>query len=260
MNGPFKAAELRELIQAKDLLENRSFAMKLSDLIGAPIDAGFKLLPKNWSSKVGKAAQAALFAALEVAVATSAKKSKPPSNRWHKVLAATSGGVGGAFGFAALAVELPISTTIMMRSIVDIARSEGHDITDWNTKLACVEVFGLEGGGKTSEALEAPYWATRLALNQSVKEAAAHLARKGAVERTAPAIVRFVGGVASRFGVVISEEIAAKALPIIGAVGGGAINVLFMHHFQQMARGHFIVLRLEKIRGAEIVRKQYEAI
>lgn len=261
MNREFTGAELRELREARDLLENRSFAIKISNLIGVPIDAGFSLMPKGWSAKVGRAAQAALFTALEVAVATSGKKgARRPANRWHKVLAATSGGVGGAFGFAALAVELPISTTIMMRSIVDIARSEGHDVRDWNTKLSCVEVFGLGGTRKSHDALEAPYWATRLALNQTVKEAATHLARQGAVERTAPALVRFIGGVASRFGVVISEEVAAKALPIIGAIGGGAINVVFMHHFQQMARGHFMILRLEKIHGTEAVREQYETL
>jgi hypothetical protein len=41
----------------------------------------------------------------------------------HKALAAASGAVGGGFGLAALPVELPISTIIMLRSIGDIARS-----------------------------------------------------------------------------------------------------------------------------------------
>ncbi len=261
MNEPFTPEELRDLGRAKSLLENRSFAIKLSDLFGAPIDAGFALLPKNWSGKVNRAAQAALFKALEVAVATTGKGSlKRPSNRWHKVLAGASGGVGGAFGLAALAVELPISTTIMLRSIVEIARSEGHDARDWETKAACLEVFALGGSKKAAAPYETPYWATRLALNQSVKEAAAHLARKGAVERTAPALVRFVGAIGSRFGVMISEEVAAKALPVIGAVGGGIINVIFMNHFQQMAHGHFIVLRLEGIHGQAAVKSQYEAL
>jgi hypothetical protein len=33
-----------------------------------------------------------------------------------------------------------------------------------------------------------------------------------------------------------------------------------MNHFQQMARGHFIVLRLEGIHGQEAVKAQYEAL
>lgn len=187
MNETFTPGELRDLRRAKSLLENRSFAIKLSDLFGMPINAGFALLPKKWSGKINRAANAALFKALEVAVATTGRKGlKSPSNRWHKLLAGASGGVGGAFGLAALAVELPISTTIMLRSIVEIARSEGHDVRDWATKVACLEVFALGGSKKAADPPETPYWSTRLALNQSVKEAASHLARKGTVERTAP--------------------------------------------------------------------------
>jgi len=46
----------------------------------------------------------------------------------HKMFVATSGAVGGAFGLPALTVELPVSTITMLRSIADIARSEGEKI------------------------------------------------------------------------------------------------------------------------------------
>src|SRR5271170_4436182 len=120
MNESFTPDELHDLQRAKTLLENQSFAIKLSNLLGAPIDAGFALLPKRWSGKINRAANAALFKALEVAVATTGRKSlNPSSTRWNKLLGGAAGGVGGAFGLAALPVELPISTTIMLRSIVE---------------------------------------------------------------------------------------------------------------------------------------------
>jgi hypothetical protein len=56
---------------------------------------------------------------------------------------------------------------------------------------------------------------------------------------------------------VVTEEVAAKAVPVIGALTGGTINLLFMHHFQEMARGHFIIKRLEKKYGAPLVEKMY---
>ena len=62
-----------------------------------------------------------------------------------------SGAIGGAFGFAALAVELPISTTILLRSIAEIARAEGEDLSRPEARLACLEVFAL-GGQKPDEA------------------------------------------------------------------------------------------------------------
>ena len=261
MGSAFTAEELRDLQRARALLENPSFIVKLSNMLGSPIDKGFAFLPKNWSAKIHQAASAALFKALEVAIAsTPKKKPKSISNQWHKILAGASGGVGGAFGFAALPVELPISTTLMLRSIAEIARSEGHDLRSVDTKLACLEVFALSGSRKAADRPETAYWVTRMALVQSVNEAASYLAQKGAVERTAPALARLIGAIAARFGVVISEEAAAKALPVIGAVGGGIINVAFMNHFQQMAQGHFIILRLEKKHGLKLVRSQYDAL
>ena len=48
----------------------------------------------------------------------------------HSGLAWTSGAIGGAFGLAALAVELPVSTTIILRAIAAIAQKEGEDLAD----------------------------------------------------------------------------------------------------------------------------------
>ena len=110
------------------------------------------------------------------------------------------------------------------------------------------------------DAAESAYWVTRAALGKSVSEAAAYLAQRRVVNETAPAVVRLVNELASRFGAMVSEEVAAKAVPIIGAAGGSLINVLFIAHFQDMARGHFIVKRLEARHGTERVRLVYEGI
>jgi hypothetical protein len=59
---------------------------------------------------------------------------------------------------------------------------------------------------------------------------------------------------------VVSEKVAAEAVPIVGAAGGAVINLLFIDHFQNMARGHFIVRRLERAYGAELVRAEYDRL
>lgn len=86
------------------------------------------------------------------------------SNWWHKLAAGASGAAGGLFGLPALAVELPISTTIILRSIADIARSEGEDLSLPDTKFQCLQVLAL--GGKTSgdDGFETSYFAARTAL------------------------------------------------------------------------------------------------
>ena len=183
-----------------------------------------------------------------------------PSNWWHKLAVVATGAGGGAFGLPALAIELPVSTTIMLRSIADIARSEGEDLRCPDARLQCVQVLALGGNSKSDDGTEAGYFAARAALAKSISEAAAHLTKKGLSQHGAPAIVRLISQVASRFSIVVSEKAAAQAVPVVGAFGGAAINTLFIDHFQDMGRGHFIVRRLERLHGQEEVRRLYDEL
>jgi hypothetical protein len=253
--------DLRDLRRAKALLENPSLTARLGNVVGGPIERGLQMLPKDWSGVVHRATRAALLAALSMAVSTmGVRHRRGSSDRFHKLLVGASGGIGGAFGLASLPVELPFSTTIMLRSIADIARSEGHDLRALHTRLACLEVFALGGRTSADDAAKSSYWAVRAAIGKAVSEAASYLAERGVVEKSAPAIVRLIGAIAARFGVVVSEQIAAKAVPLVGAASGAVINVLFIDHFQNMARGHFIVRRLEAKHGAEAVRDVYQTL
>jgi EcsC protein family len=123
-----------------------------------------------------------------------------------------------------------------------------------------VQVLALGGTAKSDNGTEAGYFAARAALAKSISEAAAHLAQKGVSQQGAPAIVRLISKVSSRFSIVVSEKAAAQAVPLVGALGGAAINMLFMDHFQDMGRGHFIVRRLERRHGPEEVRRLYDAL
>ena len=161
---------------------------------------------------------------------------------------------------AGLPVELPLSTTIMLRSIADIARSEGEHLRTPDAKLACLEVFALGGRSKSDDASESAYFLIRGALAKSVSEAAGYITEKALVEQGAPAIVRFITQLATRFGVNVSQKVAAQAVPVVGAAGGMVINVLFIDHFQEMARGHFIIRRLERTYDPRLVRAEYERL
>lgn len=130
MEVKFPESDRKELQFAKNLLENPGVAAKITNFIGAPIEKGLGLLPDNWKTSIGDVTKTALMKASDAAIFT--MKDLPgesSSNRWHKLCAAVSGGIGGFFGISAIAVELPISTTIMLRSIADIARSEGESRT-----------------------------------------------------------------------------------------------------------------------------------
>jgi hypothetical protein len=49
----------------------------------------------------------------------------------------------------------------------------------------------------------------------------------------------------------------AQAIPVIGAVGGGLVNTIFISHFQDMARGHFAIRGLERKYGDDVVKDAY---
>ena len=252
-------AEIRDLRAAKEILENPGLAAKVSNFVGTPIEQGLKKLPEAWSTAVNDVARKSIEKALDIALLTMDRDEQiSSSNWWHKLAVVATGAGGGAFGLPALAIELPISTTIMLRSIADIARSEGEDLHSPDARLQCVQVLALGGPSRGDDSTESGYFAARAALARSISEAAAHVAKKGLSQQGAPAIVKLIAQVASRFSIVVSEKAAAQAVPVVGAFGGAVINSLFIDHFQDMGRGHFIIRRLERLHGQEEVRRLYE--
>ncbi|WP_051933725.1 EcsC family protein [Massilia sp. BSC265] len=179
------------------------------------------------------------------------------SDWWHISSVALTGAAGGFFGAWALAVEVPVTTTIMMRSIADIARCENADLSDVAVQLECVTVLAMGGKTSSDDESEVGYFVAREALAHATAEAAAHIAKKGVDKEGAPALVRLIVAIAERYSINITEKAAAQAVPLIGAAGSALINTVFMDHFQDMARGHFIVRRLERELGPEMVQTKY---
>lgn len=257
----FTSQDLEDLKCAHHLLENPSLAARITGKIGLPIEMGFEMLPKGWSDTISKAVHVALGRAMDVAVMTLQPKARGPAlNALHTMAVAASGAIGGAFGLASLPVELPISTTIMLRSIADVARSEGESLDQIASRLACLEVFALGGRTSIDDANDTSYFAIRSLLARTISEAAQFVAERGVAERSAPVLIRLIGLIANRFSTVVAEKIAAQAVPIIGAAGGAVVNAAFIDHFQNIARGHFIVRRLERTYGSEQVRQEYERL
>jgi len=250
-----------DLRQAVALLEKTRFIARLTHYAGQPVEKMIDTLPEGVSERLQGVVRTTVTRLLGMALKTmGGQQHQNASLRIHKVAGGLSGAIGGAFGLAALAVELPVSTAIMLRSIADIARSEGEDIAAVESRLACLEVFALGGRSEADDSADTGYYAVRAALAKALSEAAQHIVTKGLTDKSAPVLVRFIAQISSRFGVLVSEKAAVQAVPIIGAAGGATINLLFMDHFQETARGHFTVRRLERTYGSETVRKAYREI
>ncbi|KVD75029.1 peptidase [Burkholderia ubonensis] len=259
------------LRRAKQVLESPSLTMKLTGLLGAPIEKMIGRLPDFATGKINDATQLALRKCLNLALRTLGKPPAPdadapdmhdkPSNLLHKLAVATTGAAGGAFGFVALPVELPVTTTLIFRSVCDIARSEGEDLSSVDAQLQCLAVLGMGGNpDKKEEDADLGYFVLRGALAQAISKASSDITSKGIGAHGSAALFRLVQTIASRFSVQVTEQMAAKSIPAIGAVLGATVNTLFIDHFQQMAHGHFTVRRLERKYGAAAVEAAYQAI
>ena len=256
----FADSDREALASAVRRLESPSLAGRLAALAGKPVGLLQRALPAAASTGVAKLAKHALERALDVALFSLRNRRIAGGRKLHSGLACTSGAIGGAFGLAALAVELPVSTTIMLRAIAAIAQEEGEDLEDPRTGLACLEVFALGGPTTDETGVEADYFAVRAILARGLVEIADFGLDKGVVRESAPFLVRFLTQIASRFGVVVSQKVAAQAVALVGAVGGAAVNLAFIEHFQDVARGHFTVRRLERVYGVDAVRGEYDRI
>jgi hypothetical protein len=256
-DGTLTLAHRHELTTAIDRLERQRFVARLADYAGQPLNKLIDILPGSLNRRLRNGVQTAIFKCLEIAI-DSLEDDTPETSEWLNNLAVgVTGGVGGFFGMAALPIELPLTTALMLRSIAEIARAEGEDLSRLETRLACIEVFALGARGPSDKA-NLGYYATRLVLARLVTDVAAVVSQRGAISASTPVVARLVGEIAGRFGLVVSDMSGSSVVPVIGAVAGAGVNMIFNDHFQRVARGHFTVRRLERIYGADTIRKVYD--
>lgn len=256
----FSDEDLASLRWAHQHLEHPSFAARLSNLIGVPMEQGMKLLPKSWYRRLNAVTELAVLRWLNSVIRSMEHIPPHPSHdHLHRLLVMASGGIGGLLGPATLLAELPVTTGLMLRSIADIAHAEGEDLHSPEARIACMQVFALGGRSGADKASETGYYGLRLTLGFHFASQLLQVG-KGTPVHNIPGGIEFVRAVAARFGVVVSDSTAAKMIPVAGAVSGALVNLAFMQHFQEIARGHFIVRRLERQYGPEHVHAAYDLI
>ena len=259
LDKPLSPTHREALRRAVQSLENPRFAAQLADYAGEPLNRILRLMPRIASETLNDVVRATVLKCLDLAIDSLDETPSPPTPWLSSMMAGITGGIGGAFGLAALPVELPLTTTLMLRSIADVARSQGEDLSTLTGRLACMEVFAL-GGNRAGTRMSLGYYAARAFLSRLTNEASAFLFERGVAGASAPVVTGFVAEVSSRFGLVVSDKVAAGAIPVLGALGGATINVIFMDHFQRIAQGHFTIRRLERQYGAAAIERHYVGI
>jgi len=253
--GFLTVPEQDELWQAAILMaDSRGLLMRMTAMFGRRIEAlrsriaktGDRFGGPSWAELTRRAQDAVedtlwnsynFATAGLTAVPRMVRPKRPRGNGTHRLATAASGVASGFVGLPGVLFDIPFTTTTILRSIAEVARDAGEDITSENTKRACLEVLAFGGPSDADDETEIGYWATRIGMN--------HLA-----------VNLLIKSAAGRFGLVLSEKFLTQAVPVAGAVTGGLLNYAFTDYYQTMARVHFTLRALDRRTGQPMeVRK-----
>lgn len=224
--------------------------------VGRPIESMHQKLPEPARKVIAGATEKAVAKALDLALQTlpatspARNNASTASSRVHLAMATATGAVGGLFGWPALALELPATTTLILRGILDQARLHGHDIHDIDVRLECMMIFSFGTPGANDDAMNSSYFATRAWF--------ASVVSKGIDRGSAQWLAKFAAGIASRLQARVGQKFLAETVPIVGAIGGGAINYAFTDFFIRAADFHFGIRAMEKRCGHQLVQSELE--
>lgn len=212
--------------------------IELLNLIGAQADGLIERLPKGARDGLETATEQALKQAMRAA--DGSRRIVGEQSGWLQTAVATAlGAAGGAGGVASALAELPVTTTVLLRAIQDVAAEQGFDPDSENVKFDCIQVFAAAGPLSEDDSADLAFLSTRMALSS------------GGLQKLA-------AWVAPRLAVVMGQKLAAQAVPVIGAATGAATNYAYMTYYREMAHVHFGLRRLAidaDIPHAELVER-----
>lgn len=263
--APLTNEETEFIYEARRFLEKPSLLIRIANKVGKPLDRGLRALPVTVQNKIHLAVEKSLKKGLDVVTKSlpegdsisfsDAVSKSRRAGALHSLASFGTGAVGGFFGVAGLPIELPVTTGIMLRAIASIARDFGFDPEDPEIQLECLSILAIggESAAHEADAVDSAYWTSRLAFSDLIRQAAREM-RRGA----SPILVRLLARIAARFEFVVSEKVLAEIVPVVGAIGGGAINAAFTEHFTQAARYHFGLRAMGRTHGDATIKQVYE--
>ncbi|WP_026756362.1 EcsC family protein [Sediminimonas qiaohouensis] len=200
-------------------------AMRLLTQLGTQAETLLERLPDDLRGGLNGLTSRALEQAMGAAHSSRGWVGDQPA--WAKTALATAlGGFGGAGGLPGAMVELPVTTTLLLRAIQDVAAGNGFDPGAESVRFDCLEVFGAAGPlTARDDGADLAFLSTRLAL-------------RGATVQT------LIARVAPRLATVLGQKLAAQTVPVLGAVAGATVNYAFTSYYQEMAQVHFGLRRL----------------
>ena len=200
--------------------------MKLANFAGSKIENVMEAIPDGFEKELQNTIKLALEKAYDTSdyLSNNAYAPTVPSY-FHKVTATVTGAIGGLAGLAGAAAELPVSVTTMFGSFQKIAKSYGFDRSDPETKLDCLKVFSMGGPLEEDDDLDLSFATAKLGLSGK-------------------AVSNILATASNRLSIVITQKLGSSAIPILGALSGGALNYAFISYYEEMAHIRFRLKQL----------------
>ncbi len=198
--------------------------MQVLNLIGGTADGLIDRLPEPVRNRLDGATEAALGVAMRAAHGSRRVVGDQPE--WLNIAATTAMGAAGGFGGLPSALaELPVTTTVLLRSIQGVAVEYGFDPDAENVQFDCIQVFAAAGPLEGDDGVDLAFLSARAALSGA-------------------ALQSLIARIAPRFATVLGQKLAAQTVPVLGAVAGAATNYAFTSYYTEIAHVHFGLRKL----------------
>ena len=211
--------------------------MRVINKFGGKIESQMAHLPDGVRRQIERITTEALTKA--VTLAGHGRNAPDFGPRAAPALAAFTGALGGAGGIATALAELPVTITVILHAILRAAEAEGFDTTLPEVRAEALRVLMAGGPLDDDDGINTSFIGARMTL-------------------TGPALHKLLAKIVPGFTTVLSQKLAAQAVPLLGAVTGAGLNAAFLTHYRELAHIRFGLLRLTVLHGAEPVRAQFE--
>lgn len=198
--------------------------IRLLNALGGQAEGLLDRLPKQVRAGLTEATERALVLAMRAAQGS--RLAVPgQSARTNMIWTTAMGAAGGMGGLPSALVELPATTTVLLRAIQDVAAEHGFDPAAENVQFDCIRVFAAAGPLSTDDGADLGFVSLRLTL-------------------TGGALHKMISAVAPRLATALGQKLAAQSVPVLGAVAGASVNYVYTRYYQQIAHVHFGLRRL----------------
>lgn len=213
-----------------------SGVMRLLNGLGNKVEDKLTFLPAPLRDRALTLTEGALTAAY--GAASLGGRMGHMGGRSQKALASVAGAVGGFGGMATSVAEIPVTITLILHAIQEVAVRHGFDPAEEGTRREVLRTFAAGSPMAQDDGINTAFIGARLTL-------------------TGPALHSMITNVAPKIAATLGQKLAAQAVPVLGAVVGAGLNLAYISYYRELAEVRFTLLRLAQDHGAEAVSQAF---